>query len=241
MKNLINNSGFTFIEIIISIIILALVTTVWISSFQKFFSNSQITAIKTKLVNQINSEKNDLTVWKISSYRITFYSWAKAIFIDEDFYKNDNLINFNIADYNSFSGNISINNNTNWVWVINSYIDNISYQSEIKASSWAILPMDLSNNKTFQTFVVNSTVDDISTNNLKIFRLDYSWLDDTVVKDTIIATLSWSTLYNKVSLENILWNKRTLVNTWAWDIQSNEEINATITRWAEELSFKLDK
>lgn len=233
--------GFTFVEIIISITILALISFVWVSSFQKFFSSSQITAIKTKFTNQINSEKNDLLSWKITSYRITFNSWAKALFISEDFYKNSNLISFDIADFNSFSWKIVTNNASNWTWYVNTYLDNILYQSELKNfNSWYI-SFNLSGNKTFQTYVVNSTVDDISTNNLKIFRLDYSWLDDNMVRDTIISTLSWANLYNKVSLENIMWNKRVLVNSWWVDIPTNDEIITTITRWAEDFSFKIDK
>lgn len=232
---------FTFIEILVSITILALVTFVWISSFQKFFSSSQITSIKTKLTNQISMEKNDLAVWKISSYRITFNSWAKAIFIDEDFFNNKNLISFQIDDYNSFSGKIMVNAQSNWIWLFNSYLDNISYQSEIKNSNWGLVNFDLSKNKTFQTYVINSTVDDMSTNNLKIMRLDYSGLDPKNVQETIIATISGSTSYNSASLENIMWNKRTLVSTWANQFVTNENLTINITRWAEELNFKLDK
>lgn len=234
-------SGFTFVEIMISVIIIAIVTTLWISSFQKFFSNSQISNIKIKLENQINQEKNDLIASKISSYRITFLTWSKVLFIDEDFYKNNNLIQFNIDDYNSISWSIVTNNQSTWTWQINTYIDYISYKSELKTASWESLPINLGNNQTFQTFLVNSSVDDISTNNLKIVRLDYSWLSDEIVKDTIISTLSWSNLYNKVAIENIMWNKRLLASTWWLDFQTDEDINVIITRWAEELNFKLDK
>lgn len=241
MRLTINKTGFTFVEIMISVIILAIVTTVWLSSFQKFFSNSQISNIKIKLENQINQEKNDLAASKISSYRITFLTWSKALFIDEDFYKNDNLIKLEIDDYNSISWSIITNNASTWVWQINTYVDYISYKSEVKSASWDSLSINLWNNKTFQTFLINSSIDDISTNNLKIVRLDYSSLDDDNIKDTIISTLSWSQSYSKVTLENIMWNKRLLANTWWTDFQADEDINVIITRWADELNFKLDK
>jgi len=241
MNKNVNIKWFTFVEILVSITILALVSIVWISSFQKFFSSSQITAIKTRLTNQINMEKNDLAVWKISSYRIIFNSWAKAIFIDEDFFNNKNLISFQINNYNSFTGKILVNAQSNWIWLFNSYLDNISYQSEIKNSNWGSISFDLSKNKTFQTYIVNSTVDDMSTNNLKIMRLDYSWLDSNNVQETIIAMISGSTFYNSASLENIMWNKRTLVSTWSDWFVTNEDLIINITRWNEELNFKLDK
>lgn len=233
---------FTFVEVIISISIMALFSVVWISSFEKFFKNSQMLNIKTKILSTITNEQNKIISLDISSYKITFATWSRVLFINENYYKNTQTIAFNNFDFYNLSGSLITSNTSTGEWIVTTRTNNIFNNSQYLNWSWMALNLDFSNINDFENIEVSSTIDKINTNRIIIDRIDYSWKESDNIQETLIDSLSWSELYKQISIENIMWNKKILVSTWTnpeheyiWNIDLN------ITRGSQDLTFKLEK
>jgi len=232
---------FTFIEVVVSVTIIALFSIVWISSFERFFKNSQMLWIKTRILNIIKTENNSIIAWEISSYRITFMTGAHSVLINENFFRNPQLIKLDNFDQIGLSWSLETNNTMTWLWNTKTYIDKVLINTYMLSWSWEKIALNFSSLKDFEKIDIISSIDSKETNRFTIKRIDYSWRESWLIEDTYINYLSWTSLYDKVILEDIVWNKKILVSTWTNPESSYSWIiNINTIRWNQELTFKLE-
>ncbi|MDD2566012.1 MAG: prepilin-type N-terminal cleavage/methylation domain-containing protein [Candidatus Gracilibacteria bacterium] len=236
------NFGFTFVEVMISISIMALFSVVGISSFEKFFKSSQMLNIKSKILNIITLENNKLVSGDISSYKIIFMTGSRAILINENYYKNPQIIKLDNFDFVNLSGSLSTNNTSTGEWIVGVSADGMLIVNQYLNGSGALLGLDFSSNNDFEKLEISSTIDKIKTNKIILERIDFSGNETDNVQETLIYSLSGSELYNKASIENIMGNKKVLVSTGANPEQEyNGNIDLNISRGNQDLTFKLEK
>jgi len=199
------HSWFTFIEVVVSITIMALFSIIWISSFERFFKSSQMTWIKTRILNIIKNENDNLVAWEISSYKITFSTGSKILLVNENYFKNKQPISFESFNFVSLTGSIVTNNTSTWNWITKTYIDNIINNTYLLSWSWEKVNIDFNSINDFEKIEISSVLDSIITNKFLLYRIDYSWRDSWIIEESIINTLSWRELYSNISIENIIW------------------------------------
>ncbi|EKE28680.1 MAG: hypothetical protein ACD_3C00029G0003 [uncultured bacterium (gcode 4)] len=233
-----NHKAFTYIEILVSLSVLAMVSIVWISSFQAFFSKQSITRIQEKIWNIVRSLDIDIDAWNISSYTLAFSSWASSLVANIDYYKSPQLISLQSFDYLNLSGALVTNNTSTGFWETKIYLDNVLKNNYFNNWSGGTINLSLWNYTWFETIRVNSIIGNIQTNSLSIYRLDYAKDEKDNPENTNINSIKSWTYFDMMYLENILWKKTMYTFDWSntWVIDSAD---IGLIKWSTEVNFTI--
>ena len=212
-----NNQWFSFVELIVVIGLMAIISGVWIFSFSKNFDsqnlNTQISYFNT-IVKWLDQE-----IWKKSSdYELTLKQGQSYYFLSKNnLYKNKSIyLNINNFTWTVKSSD-SISNPMNLVVYFNDKI----VKSELLSSTWTY-DFDFSARWNYK---ISSTINDDLLNEIQIW---YFWFNDiasNLVLDTI--TDSDNNSYSWIVIKNYLsWKKQIYDLSW---ILISKKINLNFT------------
>lgn len=225
-----NRLWFTFIELIIVVLIMSIIWVFSISSFWNFFNRYDNDKVLSKIRDNLDILDFLVRKWELSSYRIFFNSWASWYIIDKEFLNKKNIIKLDGFSYILWSWSISW---WTWIWILKTY-----YDWKIKENyfnSWTD-SIDISLKDSYYADNINifSSIDNMDTNNLEIIPF---W--DNTLDLTKITYLSW--WYDSFQIENILWKKQFLwqnINSSTWNI---DNISIWFEKWSREFILDLIK
>ncbi|EKE29638.1 MAG: hypothetical protein ACD_2C00131G0008 [uncultured bacterium (gcode 4)] len=232
------SQAFTYIEILISIVVLATVSVVWLSSFQAFFSKQSVVRIQEKIVNIARWLDIDISSWNISSYTLFFSSWANSLVANIDYYKSPQLITLKWFDYANLSWSLVTNNTSTWFWETKIYLDDVLKNDFFNNWSWGSVPLSLWNYTLFETLNIKSKIWSIDTNSIRIYRLDYSKGEGDNTENAYINSIKSTAFADSAYIENILWKKTMHTIIW-WNTWAVDSADISILKWTTEASFTL--
>ncbi len=236
------NKGFTFIELLISVFIITIMSATWIYFLQNYF-------VWQSLQLKLETIKNDITYFDfnikeniINSYELTFFSWDTLWYIvKENFFDKTNLIDFLNLNLISFSWSIKTLNTSTGIWVLKIYFDEILNKTYISNWSWEIINFNFGDTLN-KVYTIKSNIDWFETNNLKIvYFIKDNIFENEDTKKIKLISLSWANIYNKIIINNILWNKEILWFTWITEYEKINEVYLKFERWWQEFDLLLNK
>lgn len=231
--------AFTFVEVMVSILIMSFLTVVWISSFQNYFSSQDMRLIWVRFNEIIKWLDLDIKTWKLSSYKLTAMTWWTAVIVEKNFYRVPELILFTwVFDLKYLSWSLNTKNISTWTWLVKTYLDNKHANSYVLNWSWDTLSLSFSWILDFDNMDIISSVSSVPTNSFEIFSIaPEDWTQDWKIKAEI-DSLSWSSLFDSIEIENVLWSKR--MHWYIWTTSSDiQDISVFISKASKDYEFKI--
>lgn len=225
-----NKYGFTFIEIIIVVSILIMISALSIDSFWKNFEKVSLWNEVNLLNNKISKLDNDI-LSNITDYKIYLFTWTWWYFY---YYENSLYKNINqFISINWFTWKITTNDISKNTLDLNIYINWKKNQNTSLSSTW-VFEYNFSNNS---DYMINSY---IWSNNLNKIYLEYfSKIDKEKliyleeIKDELLNSYTWIIISNKI------WWKR-IFQTMTWAL-INSDLTFKFGSFSNEYNLKLTK
>lgn len=196
--------AFTYIELLIVVLIIWIFTSVWISSFSNFFNDQEIWNIWSRITNYLWQLDDMTEAWEISSYKVEFSTWSNYIKINKNFYKNNYIID---DDIKNFSGKVYTNNYSTWTWDYRIYLDWENGWHWSSDFSWWVFDFYLSWNVNYEKVLINWYVDySNNTNSIEFFALKPQQIINEI--NTEIVWIKWDSDLWNLEIINIMWSKK---------------------------------
>lgn len=198
-----NKFGFTFVELLVVVAIIIIMTWFWVMSFFKNQSESLFYQ-EVQSVNQLISNY-DFNIWKtITDYEINFYE-KKDFYVvyENNLYKSYTQL----VSFNSNTWTISNNSNTTWSYTLKIYENNKLKTTQILSSTWSfVYDFSWQANYTIEWDVNWTTLNKISIN--KFWKNNDFWQYSSInlIKiENNSNTYSWAKLSNNISKDKKLF------------------------------------
>lgn len=204
-----NINAFTFVELIVSITILALITTISVVSFGSRFKWSSIIEETGIIKSFLQNYEDEIKFKKITSYNIKFQTWSTLFLVEKNYYLQKNKFTFDGFDYKSLSWILRQNEIVDWS--INFDIDgqNVLYNNKTWTGE-----IYIKNDNYFQEAQIYWIINNTNVNSFDIIRLgfssDYLFTSKNQIPLELIEIKndsSWNC--GSLEIENIMW-KRTM-------------------------------
>lgn len=196
-----NNLWFTFVELLVVVAIIAIISIAWVFNFISNQSEINFSNDLDKINDLIIEYDNE--IWnEITDYEITFFTWASFFVVWENNSYKDYLQNIT---FNSYTWTITNNSNTWWYFKVDIYKWDKLEQSQILNSSWSV---DYSFTWSWD-FKIRSYLDGLELNTLKIKSFwDYDLWQEIYLNN---INYSWGNLW-EVKLKNNLSDNKIIFN-----------------------------
>lgn len=198
-----NKFGFTFVELLVVVAIIIIMTWFWVMSFFKNQSESLFYQ-EVQSINQVISNY-DFNIWKtITDYEINFYE-KKDFYVvyENNLYKNYTQL----VSFNSNTWTISNNSNTTWSYTLKIYENNKLKTTQILSATWSfVYDFSWQANYTIEWDVNWTTLNKISIN--KFWKNNDFWQYSSInlIKiENNSNTYSWAKLSNNISKDKKLF------------------------------------
>ena len=193
----IKNKWFTFIELIIVVFMLSIITSSSLMYFNKSLSINNIKNHSSLIFDIINKLDSDINMSKITDYEIYINTWALF------YYKTNNLYRDIITEVDKSNLSIKTNDTYPKVWQIYLYKNNKFFTNDFLSSTWNI-SYDI---KTPWIYKLISYIWSLELN--KINFIHYSYLDLLNKKELFLDKIeyNWGTLSGIIIKNNLSWNK----------------------------------
>ena len=230
-----NSKGFTFIELLMVVLIISIIGVFSISSFWNFFKNQDNSAFIWKIKDTIETLDFKVKKWQMTSYRLWFESGAQGLAISKNFYKKDNILTLASFDFENMSWSISW---WTWEWLLKSY-----YNSKFENwyyGSWASnLSFSLTNPYMVENIELYSSIDgkDVNSFEIMLFNKD----DSNIDKNIKVSYLSWWVFFNKIEIKNVLWKKQIYWYPEIGDSLELDDFELWFERWWNDFNLALSK
>ncbi len=192
-----NKNAFSFVELIIVISILSIITIFWVSSFSSQIDSLKFKSTLSKISGDIKDLDNKVNTKQIFDYEIKFIKWKKYFLISE-----------NIFDLNN---KLILSNYDEDTWIIEleiQYWDSTNSGTIIIFSWYKFVKVETKNwNDTF-TWAILKNIDakftwEYSWSILNNLYLQYFWNELKLIKiDANTSDLYW------IKIKNVLWRKQ---------------------------------
>jgi hypothetical protein len=203
---MLKNTAFTFVEIIVSITIISLISASWVFYFHDFIWKQEISVHINEFQNKISQLNNDVKKHNIFDYVITFDKNSHWYIISENNIWTDYLQDVQFDTINN-NWNISIVPSISDIWEIKIY----SWNKKIDqiTRNWAdIIKLDINKDTRINWVLSWSTLNTLSFNYFN--NIDYSQTKNIYILDILDSSM---VSYNSLSIENINWKIKYLNNS----------------------------
>jgi prepilin-type N-terminal cleavage/methylation domain-containing protein len=203
---MLKNKAFTFVEIIVTITIIALISSSWVFYFHDFIWKQEISIHINNFQNKISELNNDVKKHNTFDYIINFDKNSHWYTISENNIWTDYLQD---VQFDTISNNwsVSVLPATNDIWEIKIYSWNKKID-EITRNWTDVINIDINKDTKINWVLSWSTLNNISFNFFN--NIDYSKTKNIYILDILDNTM---TSYNSLTIENINWNIRYLHNS----------------------------
>ncbi len=212
-----DKQAFTFIEILISVTIVALVSAVSISSFSSFFSKQQSNTVSKRVDLIIKNLDAQVMGSKISWYSLEFASWATFLKAEINNLNNKYKIYLDPFSYSTLTWTVYTNNISTDTWNFYILYDGIIKETFERNWSWDIVNLDISRYGSWKDVELYSNISWSATNKFIFYNL-WALKDwDEGLVGVNIKSFSWYIDNNsRLYIENKQWDRKIFVKQIWW-------------------------
>lgn len=232
-----NKKGFTMIELMISLLILTTLTTVGISSFDKFFKWQESKSVSKRSFDIISLLDKRIEIWGISSYSLEFNSGANFLIADINYLNSKDKISIEtMSKYMTWI--IKWESEQSWIWKFQIIWNDMIKDSQYWEWTWWFIGFDVNGYWIMDEIEANAYLDGILLNEIVFYSLDnmINW-DKETSSAVEITSLSWATdSDSKVKITNVLWNKTILAGSGS-SLVEVDSFDMTLSKWNKDFSL----